>query len=193
MQFRSRDSSCVLDTDAKLKPAPSLFHLLQQMSGTQCIPVNACKELNQETSMLSFRATQVTSRPYDRENCCNAPATQQVTIMRNIKVNQVQRRQKLMMDIELWLIFTNREGKGETKGRIMGHLKIHQCTARGKHRWRECKRKTKMESKKRRNIKENPRRKTSFHSRRRLFLLLTLLQSHSECGSQWSCSTGKCS
>lgn len=95
-----------------------------------------------------------------------------------------------VMDIEPWLIFTNRRGRGETKRGIVRRLKIHYMR---RERGAQMER---MQEERQKQIgaesyKENdPQRKTSFTPLHLFFLQLTLLWSHGECGSQWSCSTG---
>lgn len=97
-----------------------------------------------------------------------------------------------VMDIELWLIFTNRRGRGETKRGVVRLLKIHYT---GRERKAQMERRKERETKAERS--GEVQREKSLGGKHLSLLSpcfqLTLLQSHGEGGSQWRCSTGKCS
>lgn len=93
-----------------------------------------------------------------------------------------------VMDIELWLIFTNRRGRGETKRGVARLLKMHYT--------RRERTDGEKEGKRQRRKGEIQREKALGGEHLSLLspcFQLTLLPSHGEGGSQRCCSTGKCS
>lgn len=153
----SRETVCrllkVLETGTKTAPFPWLSrvcrtwsspnHRLRTEAEYKCA-VYQNKTGSERTRLLCVTAALLPPRSTVKHHCELCPE--------NIKV----------MDIELWLIFTNRRGRGETKRGIVRRVKIHYMKRERGAQMERMQEERQKQKGVERYKENNPRRKTSY-------------------------------